>query len=935
VTALLEREGELAHLANLLDSALAGRGGVAVVQGSPGIGKTRVLEELSASARRRGLTVLKAIGGELEQEFPYGVVRQLFDPVLHGERDPDELLEGAARLALPALSFAVADADATVASEPAILHGLYWLVAGLASRGPLLIAIDDAQWADAPSLRCALYLARRSGDLPVALILTARPPDPSAPDPMLTELADGRPVFELPPLSEAAVAGLIGAATGADVAPAFAAAVRVAAGGNPFLTFELIRAATAEGLEPTEDAVGRLGQLATAGVDRSVRRRMGRLSPAAVALARAIGVLGEETELRHAAALAELGEREAARAAASLVAADILGRGTPLRFAHALVRTSVIGEAGEAGEAERDVLHARAARLLDADGVAAARVAAHILASAPRGDPWAVEVLRRAARDAVAQGAPQPAVTALRRALEEPPQPSLRGDVLLELGLAETHADSAASVEHLAEAAASLVDRETHTTAALAHAQGLMVLMRPGEAVEVLLTELDAAERHDRELAFRIAAQLAFATRVSMGGRDGARARVERLAREATGASDGERRLLAALADEELGTSGSAAKTAELATRLLDLHGGVKTWRPVGPEGSAIVSLLVADQLEVAASAIEPALAIAQAMGSAVGFQHGAALRGYCRWQDGALQRAEADLRAAVETGREYGHQFPPAIGCLVSLLVERGALAEADALLQECGLAGAVPRVMLFSTLLFSRAELRRSQGRRAEAIADAREAGARYLDSGITRPVPPWRSLLALLLAADARHEALTLAREEVDAAAEWGTARSIGLANHRLGLIEGGPAGEQRMRDAIATLEGSPARLELAHVLVDLGAAVRRGRAPVEARPWLERGMDLAHACGATALAEHARTELAATGVRPRRAARTGRDALTASELRVAELAATGMTNRAIAQSLFVTQRTVETHLGHAYQKLGHSSRKRLQEQLARDG
>ena len=96
-----------------------------------------------------------------------------------------------------------------------------------------------------------------------------------------------------------------------------------------------------------------------------------------------------------------------------------------------------------------------------------------------------------------------------------------------------------------------------------------------------------------------------------------------------------------------------------------------------------------------------------------------------------------------------------------------------------------------------------------------------------------------------------------------------------------------------------------------------------------------MDLAHACGATALAEHARTELAATGVRPRRAARTGRDALTASELRVAELAASGMTNRAIAQSLFVTQRTVETHLGHAYQKLGHSSRERLAQQLGRPG
>jgi DNA-binding CsgD family transcriptional regulator len=930
VAVLLERDAELAELAGLLDSALAGRGGVAVVQGSPGIGKTRVLDELTANARRRGLTVLRATGGELEQEFPYGVVRQLLDPVLHGERGAEELLEGAARLVLPALSFASGDDAAP--SEAAILHGLYWLVAGLAARGPLLLAVDDAQWADTPSLRAAVYLARRVGDLPIALMLAMRRVDVSAPDRLLTELVDGRAVLDLAPLTEAGVAALIEAVTGAEVAPAFAAAVCAATGGNPFLTVELIRAAAAEGLEPTAEAVARLGVLATAGVDRSVRRRLARLAPAAVALARAVAVLGDDADLRHAAMLADVDERAAARAAASLAAADVLERGASLRFVHALVRASVTNDAGDA---VLDVLHARAARLLDADGAIAARVAAHILASTPRGDPWAVEVLRRAAREALAQGAPQPAVRSLRRALEEPPKPELRGQVLLELGLAETHADSSAGVGHLSEAYAALVEPEARTTAALARAQTLLVLMRPGEAVDVLLTELDAAERCDHELAFRIAAQIAIATRVTMGGRSSARERIKRLAQDATGASDGERRLLAALADEELGTSASATATAELANRLLGLHGGVKAWRPVGPQASAMVSLLVADRLDVVTERIEPAIAEAQEIGSAVGFQHGVGLRGYCRWQEGDLKRAEADLRASFETGQEFGNQFPPFVAGLVGVLVERGELAEADQLLVECGLAGAMPQVMLFNPLLFHRAELRRAQGRRGEAIADGREAGDRYLASGITRPVPPWRSALALVLAPDAREEALALAHEEVEAAAAWGTPRSIGLAGHRLGLIEGAPAGEERIRAAIATLEGSPARLELAHALVDLGAIVRRRRASAEARPWLERGMELAHACGATRLAEHARTELAATGVRPRRAARTGRDALTASELRVAELAASGLTNRTIAQSLFVTQRTVETHLGHVYQKLGHSSRERLQEDLGRGG
>ena len=137
-----------------------------------------------------------------------------------------------------------------------------------------------------------------------------------------------------------------------------------------------------------------------------------------------------------------------------------------------------------AGDAELDRLHARAARLLGADGVAAARVAAHFLASSPRGDPWAVDVLRHAARDAIATGALHPAVSTLRWALEEPPGPELRGKVLLELGLAETHADSVASVDHLAEAYVALADHEARASAALARAQALTVLMRPDEAVE-------------------------------------------------------------------------------------------------------------------------------------------------------------------------------------------------------------------------------------------------------------------------------------------------------------------------------------------------------------------------------------------------------------------------------------------------------------------
>ena len=363
----------------------------------------------------------------------------------------------------------------------------------------------------------------------------------------------------------------------------------------------------------------------------------------------------------------------------------------------------------------------------------------------------------------------------------------------------------------------------------------------------------------------------------------------------------------------------------------------MRAWRPVGPQGSAVFSLLVADRLDIVTELIEPAQSRRRRRSAR---RSGSNTESLCA---ATAVGSRAPCWAPRPT---YAPRSRPAASSATSsrprsprschVLVERGELAEADALLQHSGLAGAIPQVMLFNPLLFARAELRRAQGRRdapRQSQTPVRPAALPRQRDHATRAARGARCSRSRS-GPTPREEALALAYEEVDAAAEWGTPRSIGLAAHRLGLIEGGPAGEERIRAAIATLEGSPARLELAHALVDLGGIVRR-RAPVEARPWLERGMDLAHACGATALAEHARTELAATGVRPRRAARTGRDALTASELRVAELAASGMTNRAIAQSLFVTQRTVETHLGHAYQKLGHSSRERLQQQLGRPG
>ena len=154
-----------------------------------------------------------------------------------------------------------------------------------------------------------------------------------------------------------------------------------------------------------------------------------------------------------------------------------------------------------------------------------------------------------------------------------------------------------------------------------------------------------------------------------------------------------------------------------------------------------------------------------------------------------------------------------------------------------------------------------------------------------------------------------------------------RAIGIAHRTLGLVEGGKQGLGLLEEAVRVLDSSPARLEHARALVELGAARRRAGERAAAREPLREGLDLANRCGATRLEERALAELAATGARPRRAMLTGRDALTATEQRIAQMAAEGMSNPEVAQALFVTRKTVENHLGRIYPKLGINSREQL--------
>jgi DNA-binding CsgD family transcriptional regulator len=262
-------------------------------------------------------------------------------------------------------------------------------------------------------------------------------------------------------------------------------------------------------------------------------------------------------------------------------------------------------------------------------------------------------------------------------------------------------------------------------------------------------------------------------------------------------------------------------------------------------------------------------------------------------------------------------------------VLTNRGENEEAERSLEALGQEEEVAESGHMIFFLGARGWLRYARREYEAAASDFERLGKCMERFEMHNPAAvAWRSHLALtLLALDRRDEALELATEEVELARAWGAPRPIGVALRTLGLTQGGAEGVETLRESLAVLEGSSAKLERARTLVDLGAAVRRANQRVDARELLKEGLDLAVRAGSKPLVDQAEEELAATGARPRRLLLSGVESLTASEKRVAKFAADGLSNKDIAQALFVTTKTVEVHLSNVYRKLGIGSRNEL--------
>jgi ATP/maltotriose-dependent transcriptional regulator MalT len=334
---------------------------------------------------------------------------------------------------------------------------------------------------------------------------------------------------------------------------------------------------------------------------------------------------------------------------------------------------------------------------------------------------------------------------------------------------------------------------------------------------------------------------------------------------------------------------------------------------------------------------LDETIAEARASGDSGMLAIGLAVRGWLALRLGDLTAAEVDTRTALAAPELRTPMLFRVLngGVLAHVLFEQGELNGAEEVLVP--LEGEIERNSLTAAVLrLARGRLRVAQGRIDEGLADFLGVGRLATRAHVTCPgYLAWRSEAALAHLALAEHEAARLlADEELELARIYGAPRVLGLAKHAAGLVVGGDQGVALLREAVDALERSNARLERARTLTDLGAMLRRRNRRMEAREFLRDALDAAHRIGARPLAERAETELRASGGRPRRIVLSGLDSLTASERRIAELAGQGLSNREIAQTLFVTNRTVEGHLTNVFRKLQLDSRTKLNAALSDD-
>jgi DNA-binding CsgD family transcriptional regulator len=906
---LFERTAELGALAEAVGEVESGRGAIVVLEAPAGLGKTVLLDHAGRLADEAGFELRHAAPGPLERHFDYGVVRALLEGPLRElpDRDRARLEAGPAAHAVRLLhEGGVPARDAA----PEIAHSLFWLCSALAAVRPLALIVDDAQWADRHSLEALAYVARRSDELQALLVVGARGDDPRAASDLLALLAGARGARTLrpQPLTAWGAVALI-RRHAPDASLRSCLDCHRAVDGSPWLLDELGRQMARFGPVPE----GRGTPPVTTDARAIVRRRLAALPPRDRAVAAALAILGNCAPLHVVADLAGVPIGELAPIRDALQAAGLLAP-DGMRFVHGLVAAALVEDLTHT---ERERLHREAARLLAATDTCADASAAHLLECGPQEDAWVTAQLVRAAADARLTGTPLVAAGYLERALQERAPGDDRGRLLAELASVMFDAGLPGAPARLRESL-----REHHDDAGradvLARLAGIEVLAGSSGAVLDLLAEHDG-------IGIEVARLDALAP---LPGRQAER--MERLAaldRVVVGDPAVARAVAAhrAWLASERGDL-PAARAATLATDalrdeiLLD-HAPARAAFLL-----ALRTLILCDRFDAARAAIDALRGAAELRGSlplrAVAAWHAAELA----LRTGAVTEAEREARAALElAGDDLEPVTRGAVEVLVRALVERGACEEAESVLREHDVSGPS----------FARAQLLLATSEFEAAHTQACLAGVDTDRRGRLNPSwMPWRSTAAIALAhLGRRDEAAALADDEVALAERFGAPIPLARALHARAVAE---ADDHARIDlclrALNAVEGTTAVLDTVRIRLELGSTLLRTGSRVRAREALRPALADADAVGAVPLAKRARRELVATGMRPRRAAIEGAAALTPRQRQICSLAAAGRANRDIARALFLSVKTVETHLAAGYRKLGISSRAELSAALS---
>ena len=934
--AFVGRGGESGCLARLLRLGAVGRGQFVFVEGEAGIGKSRLLDEVLAGAGALGMEVLRAGALDLERRRPFGVVADCFGlhhgasgergriaAFLHADMDP---LAGSLVTQRPSREFTVV--DEVVA-----------LVEQLCSRTPTAVVLEDLQWADPSSVVVLHRLARVASELPVVVIGTSRPlPRGDDLDRLLHGLGGVVTRVCLGPLEPRSVAALAEDLLGVPPS-ARLQCVLASAGGNPLFVVELVRALRAAGaIEVNGEAeVGSMSLPAS--LPLTILHALGFLPLGAREVLRVASVLGPSFTAQELAAVAgrpvaELVEPIGAAVHGSVLAETDDGR---LVFRHDLIREALYQDLPET---LRRALHSDAARVLESRDAPSLRVAEHVMRG-ERGGDEAVSWLYRAARE-TAPASPGTAVELLDRALElagpsHPARERLLADRAVNLlWSGQVSAAEATSRELLG----GVPDPNLAASLRLCLAQALVAEGRAAEAFDHFAHVISSRNNTDltrgRAMAWEAHARwLSGDFEGAVSTASAARA----LAAEAGDTTAG-CIALAAIAGVEHFRANLARSGAliEEATRLADHSGDPEVYRFQFHVFLA-ANHLESDRIEDADFALRRGRDLSEKVGAAWHLAYFDMIGAGLRYVVGDWDDAIAELEAAIQASHDIGSGHTAMAHSIRSMIaLHRNELDVARSWVQaaesELAVAGAQYR---WNWVPLARALLCEAGGDTEAAVSVLAGTWARCATAGVVIEQPvlgPDLVRLAVVagrvgLAAD-----VAGAVEEV-AAVNPGIATIEGAALRCRGLVQDDP--EVLLRSVVAYRRG-PRPFAAAQAAEDAAAALARAGRVDQARPLLDQASAVYETLGAARCLAQAEARLRALGVRrgrrgPRRPPTTGWASLTSTEQTVVEFVGVGMSNPEIAERMFLSRRTVQTHVSHILGKLGLSSRVEVAAEVAR--